>query len=474
MESFNSIMRRISLLVLSVLSFSAFAQETNLSPYSRFGIGDPDRGDFVSQFGMAGSGVAIIDGVHINSLNPAAQSFLFSPVFELGVKTERLEVSSAAESSTNSTTRFNHFAVGFPMWKGKWGASFGLTPYTTIGYNNSLEQYNEVLDTTYTAEYIGSGGINKIFLDLSRKLVLNDDTSKYGQDDMISIGLGFRYLFGSLSTERNAVFPNNSGFNNTRIEDATLTNDISGNAGILLRFFTNRKESSEDRKSSAINLGFAFSSAGDLKSRRSRTAYSYVENLSGVEFIRDSISQFDNKRGTISIPSSYTLGLSYEIYALNKNRDRQRKFVIATDYRTSDWTVLKEDFDEEITYSGLGVASSLSLGLTYQPQIGIQKGTRGNLLRLSTYRIGFRNGMSHLSIDNEDISERGISFGMSVPLLVKGRKETDTQFDFGVAYEERGTTDSGLLEEKGLRVMFGFSFHPDYRFDRWFNKRKYD
>ncbi|NND95386.1 MAG: hypothetical protein HKN45_11010 [Flavobacteriales bacterium] len=467
-------MRSISLFLLMMIGFGADAQETNLSPYSRFGIGDPDRGDFVTQFGMGGSGVALIDGIHINPYNPAAQSFLLSPAFEIGLKTERLQVTSESESSTNSITRFNNFAVGFPMWKGKWGAAFGLKPFTTVGYNNTQDLFSEALDTTYRAEYIGSGGLNQIFVDLSRELTIFKDSSTYKQDNIISLGLRFNYLFGSVNTERSALFPRSSGFNNTRIEDATTMNDVSWTGGFLVRLFTDRKTSDQDRKSSALNIGGSISFEEELRGRRSRNAYTFVENLSGVEFIRDSISSFEGRTGTLIIPGRLSLGLSYELYVLNKSRNRQRKLAVALDYSSADWSVLSEDFGADIAYSGMGNSSTQSIGLSYQPQIGIQKGIRGNLLRLSTYRIGYRTGWSHLSFENEDISESGISFGMSIPLLVKGRKETDTQFDFALAYEERGTTASGLLQEEGLRVMFGFSFHPDYRFDQWFRKRKYD
>ncbi|NNC83376.1 MAG: hypothetical protein HKN79_07345 [Flavobacteriales bacterium] len=473
-QSSHIIVRSISLFGMLIMALVATAQITNISPYSRFGIGDPLNGDLISQFGMGSTGVAAVDGHHVNAYNPAGQSFLFTPVFEVGVMSQRLQVESAEEESTNSMTRLDHFNIGFPMWKGKWGAAFGLRPYSTIGYNNTVSQYSESLDTTYTAEYIGSGGVNRIYLDIARKLTLKDDTSKYNQDDLISLGIGGSYLFGSASTERNTVFPINSGFMSIRIEDATTLTDLTWNTGFILRSFLDRKEDEDDRKSSAFTLGASYSMDAEMNSKKSRNAYTYAVNVSGVEFPRDSITSFSDRRGTITLPGHLRFGASFEHYVLNKDRNRQRKLILAIDYRMSDWTVLQEDFGTTVDYSEMGESTHLGIGFAYSPQVGIQKGTRGNLLRLSTYRLGYRQGDSHLTLDNEVISESGISFGMSVPLLVKGRKETDTQFDFGIAYEERGTTESGLLKEQGVRIMFGFSFHPDYRFDRWFSKRRYD
>ena len=451
------------------------AQQTELSPYSRFGIGNPLSGSFPTQLGMGGSGVALVDGTHLNPLNPASQSFLFGPTFEFALAHLQLKSSSSEASVTNSATRFNHFAVGFPMWGGKWGASFGLTPFTDIGYNNSQDVYDPVQDETYTAEYIGSGGVNKMFLDIGRRLRIKEDTSRYDQHSFLGLGVGFQYLFGSIASERNSVFPLNSGFISTRIEDATTITDIQRlTGGLLFRHFLDRRESPEDSMFTVFNAGARFSTSRDLTSSRSQDVFSYVQNAGGVEFSRDSISSFSDREGTVNIPSSISVGTSLEFYREKRKRKNiWRKYTLSADYNLTDWTNTSEDFGEKITYDGLGRKSNVAVGFAYRPNTSVSLSARAKHLQLSTYRIGFRTGTSHLNIEGQAIDETGISFGLNLPLLIGGIKRSDTQFDFSVEYGVRGTTNDGLLEEDFFRVMVGFSFHPE-GYDQWFKKRKYD
>ena len=470
-------MRNITLLILMLCSLLLEAQPTELSPYSRFGIGNPNNGSFVTQFSMGGSGVALLDGTHLNPLNPASQSFLLGPTFEFALSSEQLKTSSAEADVTNSASRFNHFAVGFPMWGGKWGASFGLSPYTGIGYNNSQPIYDPVQDESYTAEYIGSGGVNKMFLDLARRFRIKEDTSRYNQHSFIALGAGFQYLFGSASSERNSVFPISSGFMSTRIEDATTLSDINYmNGGFLLRHFLDKRNSTEDSTYLVLNLGARYSAQQDMASERSRDVYSYVQNAGGVVFVRDSISSFSEKKGTVSIPSTISVGTSIEFYKEKRKRKNiWRKYTLNLDYSQTDWTTVGEDFGESITYDGLGKQSNISAGIAYRPHISAARsGDRLKHLQVSTYRVGFRTGNSHLDIEGQVLEETGISFGMNIPLLIGGIKRSDTHFDLGVEYGTRGTTDAGLLKEEYFKVMVGFSFHPDMSYDHWFRKRKYD
>jgi len=466
-------MRRIILLLTLLLSLTSQAQETNLSPYSRFGIGDIESGSFIPQFGLAGGSVARFDILHFNPLNPAASAHLKNPVFAFGVKTEQLEVRSLDATSTNSTTRLDHFSVAFPMYDGKWGAGFGLSPYTSIGYDdrNIIESEDGI---EYTNAYTGSGGINRIFFDLSRKMIIGTDTSRYGQNNTLSIGAGMDYLFGTIRQERSSIFPNGEGFINTRIDDATTVNDVSLRGGIGYRTYLDRKVSKTDDRWMVLAIGATYEGAANLNSKRTRDAYSYTSNSSGVEQRKDSLASFSKQRGVISLPDGLRFGFALEIYGLNDDRDAQRKVTLSADYRTKDWSLSNEDFGTETTFSQLGQANGFNLGLSYVPNMSTSPGSRGRLFQVATYRLGARMGDSHLRLGDQAIEDRGISFGMSLPLLVGGIKTTDTQFDLGVEYSQRGEATINTLQEDYLRVMIGFSFHPDGFYDKWFRKRKYD
>lgn len=464
-----------SLVLMCALTFNGLvAQETSISPYSRFGVGDLESGGFVSNFGMAGTGAGIVDALHINPLNAASLSFLGMPTFEVGMKGETGIIQSNTLSVKRNNFRLNHFTVGFPMDKGRMGAAIGLAPYSTIGHSSSSGTYLPDLDITQESEFIGSGGLNRIFLDLSRNVIARRDSSRYNQHTSVSFGGEFNFIFGSLTTQRNSIFPANNGYMNTRVDNATTLNDVNFKLSALGRHYLNKKLNDDDKNFSILNLGASLDLGGNLNGRKSQEVYTYAENVSGFVTFKDSVNSFSDLKGFIELPTSLSIGASLDFYFLPEKAKNLHKLTIAMDMRTSDWTNLLEDFGGTQEYKDLGKLTMFSGGLSYQPDANLRTGSRVSSFAIATYRLGFRTGNTHLMIDNQAITETGTSFGLSLPVLAGGLNRTNTQLDLGVEYMTRGSVDNGLLEERFWKFMVGFSFHPYARFDRWFQRRKYD
>jgi hypothetical protein len=90
-----------------------------------------------------------------------------------------------------------------------------------------------------------------------------------------------------------------------------------------------------------------------------------------------------------------------------------------------------------------------------------------NYFKRIKYRIGARYKTSYLTVNEKDINEYGITFGLSLPM-----KRTDTAIpglNFGLEYGKRGSAEGGLVEEKFVNFNLGITIN-----DRWFIKRKYD
>ena len=471
---FSSTITNVLFILSALVSSALIAQDTNVSPYSRFGIGDLDPGNFVSNFGMGGTGVGIVDPLHVNPLNPAGLSFLSQPTFEVGLKGEWGTITSATESVDRNLARLNHFAVGFPMDKGRMGAALGLAPLSTIGYTSFSNTYIPELDITQRSEYIGSGGLNRIFLNIARNFTLAADTSKYNQNTRLALGGGLNFEFGSLSTERNSIFPNSNGFVNTKIKDATTFSDVNFQFSTLVRHYLDKKVSEEDSRFTIFNIGATYDLGTALNGNRSQEAYSYVENASGFESARDSINVFSDQKGKLNLPATIAIGASVDFYFRPSEATSSHKFSVAADYRMADWGSTTEVFDAERGFPDLGKLAMLHTGISYQPDVSLNTSRRVSSFSMATYRLGYRTGNTHLAIDNQVLTETGMSFGLSLPVLAGGINRTNSQLDLGVEYSSRGSTDNGLLEENFWRVMVGFSFHPYTRFDRWFQRRKYD
>jgi hypothetical protein len=69
-----------------------------------------------------------------------------------------------------------------------------------------------------------------------------------------------------------------------------------------------------------------------------------------------------------------------------------------------------------------------------------------------------------MKIQNEDINEFGISFGVGLPM---GRKFSN--INIGFEYGSKGTTNSNLVKENFFNINLSLSFN-----DKWFQKRKID
>ena len=88
----------------------------------------------------------------------------------------------------------------------------------------------------------------------------------------------------------------------------------------------------------------------------------------------------------------------------------------------------------------------------------------GSYVKQLGYRLGAHYTNSILEVQEEAISEFGISFGIVMPL----RKSFST-LSFSVELGQRGTTAQDLIQEQFINFHIGVTIN-----DKWFIKRKYD
>jgi hypothetical protein len=86
----------------------------------------------------------------------------------------------------------------------------------------------------------------------------------------------------------------------------------------------------------------------------------------------------------------------------------------------------------------------------------------GNYLKRITYRAGFSYEKTPFAINNKQLTDLGINFGLSLPT---GRSSLDFAFRAG----KRGDKSVNVLEETYFKIYFGITFN-----DRWFIRRRFD
>ena len=145
------------------ISQSALAQSGTNSPYSQFGLGL--LSDHTTGFsrGMNGLGIAYHEGNQVNNLNPASYASIDSLtfIFDAGVSGQ---ITNFKENGKrlNAKNAVFEYAVGvFRVYK-HLGLSFGLVPFTNIGYSYSTTgKVGDAYNTTFTNTYNGTGGLRQ-------------------------------------------------------------------------------------------------------------------------------------------------------------------------------------------------------------------------------------------------------------------------------------------------------------------------
>lgn len=442
--------------LLIFITAHSFAQSDLSSPYSLFGPGIPAPNRSVSQFGMGGSGVALIDQYKMNFANPAALAYYLEPIFETSGTGTFSTFKTNTGSFDNQNFLLNNLSLSFPIKRGVWGLTIGLEPYTTVGYDVNTRTPNPSLSSDAVTQYSGDGGINQGYLGMAYKVYSRSDSA--GNTSSLAVGANFNFNFGTIDNNRLIYFPDDKATMGLRIHESVLIRDVNFDLGI--HYQTNLIRRSAVRNDYLKFLaGVTMSTNSDLNAQKNSTAY----NFSGSYLLPgDTLSFLERQDGRVYLPMRVTAGIGLDYIT-----EKRRRFRFALDYSTQEWSAYSEDFGGVVSTYGFQNSQTISTGLEYTPQLG---GTK--YLRTVEYRAGFKFEQTNLNINDTDVNDIGMSFGLSLPLHHR-RGLTKSAFHISGEYGTYGTTDNGLIQENYFKIYVGFSFTPHFR-NRWFVQPKYD
>ena len=411
------------IVVLFVFSgLSAFAQLGTSSPYSRFGLGDL-QGNSFPVYNALGSGVTALSSSNsVNPSNPAsytsfrANSFLFST----GGLHNTTQIQNSTDKQVVNNSAFSHLTIAFPI-SSKLGASFGMLPYSNIGYTLNAR------DTVVNADmiYTGDGGLSKVYFG-----------GAYEPFKGFSLGINASYLFGGLNRRKKLDYDDESFFD-SRSNSSINLKGYYYELGLLYK-----KELANEKE---LSFGLTANNNSTLRAKRSNI----VETISGpYEIVKDTASNVV-EWGEVTLPNYISTGLMY--------RDGEKWLLIA-DYSMQNWadyTLLGESDD-------LSNSMRLSGGLQYTPEFN----SVTKYYKRMQYRLGAAYSNTPLTLNDTQLQlkEMSVSFGFGIPV-----KKSRTKYDVSLTLGQRGTTDNSLIKEQF--VKFGLSVSYD---GIWFVKRKYD
>lgn len=405
-----------TLLLFSVL---VNAQENTSSPYSFFGVGLNKFNGTAENRAMGGMSIAS-DSIHINLQNPAGYGKLGLTTYALGGSHSTVNLESSNSSDKASSTTFDYLAMAFPA--GKLGFGLGVIPYTSVGYE--LEDITGESSSRFT----GSGGLSKLFL-----------AAGYEVTKELRVGVEGSYNFGNIKN-KNLLFQDGLQFGTRE----TNRSDLSG-------FKVNFGAQYEKFLESGLQVtgSVSFSPTAKIDAENERQLATLLLNSNNDEIIAD-LRDLEVEDSELTLPSELKVGGGI---------GQPRKWFAGIEYgkkSSSDFTNRSFELNN-VVYKD---ANSYKLGGYYIPNYN----DITSYFKRIVYRAGVRYEETGLNINNEDVNEFGISFGVGLPA-----GNFLTNVNLGVEYGQRGTTSNNLVQEQFVNVFLSLSLN-----DKWFVRRRFD
>jgi hypothetical protein len=447
----------LSCIVLALMLTPAHAQKNNNFIYSRFGLGSLELQANPQQLGMGGTGVASLGQHGINTFNPASMAYLPMTTFQAAGGGMRLNYSYNDEQATYGGGYLKNVALGFRKPGSKWGFAISMQPYSFVNYEATTQTtINDTVPTSYS--YYGEGGLNKAALTFARKWILRKDSADQKEKQVLSIGLNTNYIFGTISHSSKVGFPDQNNYEYAKFSQNHFMNGFVWDIGLLYSIpLSVRKDINQKViRSSSLNVGITYGVQARLNSK-SIYLDEIISNTDILDYPLDTTFLDETVRFKYAIPQQMTAGISYHFYG-QKLGDLQMNL----EYMWQDWSGSKLNIGSSTNAATLGQANRLSAGIAFTPENSVNTST----LRHCTYRLGYYQGQTYWKINDQQISEQGITAGLSIPILKSLNK-----LHLGAVYLTQGNNAGDVLKTQGLVYQIGFTFIPR---EPWFFQRKYD
>lgn len=417
--------KKIVIAIACLAAIGANAQDGTVSPYSFFGLGDFRTTATVENQMMGGIGM-YADSIHVNLQNPAAYGKLRLTVYAGGISHNRLSLKNATESQSNQVTSLDYLSLGFNAGKG-FGVGFGIMPYTSVGYNI----VSAPVGTNVTSRYEGSGGLNRVYLSLGYEITKD-----------LSFGITTNFNFGTLINEREQVVED--------VQFGTFDNRESQINGLDFNYALNYTPTFKDKYT--LYSSIRVNTQANLSARNTQQIGSFSRtNGTNIEVVDVNLEARGLKETGLKIPAKTTLGLGV---------GENKKWFLGAEYSFQGLSSFTNEFVDvdNLSYQD---ASSIALGGYFIPEFN----SFSSYLKRVTYRAGVRMDDTGMIVNNTEINNFGITFGVGLPLSSAAGGFSNVNLGFEVG--KRGTTEMLLIEENYFKINIGLSLN-----DKWFQKRK--
>ena len=417
-------MNKISLLFIVLFIQFGFTQKSSYSPYSYFGVGETNF-SATADNKMMGGNTAYVDSVSVNLNVPASLSKLRFVNYSVGVNLKNNRYSTQDNNAKTTTASLNYLSVSIPTKH--FGFNFGLKPNTSVGY--LLESVDETTDPVSTNRYNGDGGINSAFVGIGFELFKN-----------FGLGVSSSYSFGNLNHYHSKILADVELY--TRVSSESSLSGLSYNFSAVFQ--------QKFRNNIKIYSSYVYQPESSLTSKNAQSIRTLKLDGSfggDTENINLSLTGMDETKFTIPSFSSFGLGFGID-----------KKWFVGLNFKSVQGNGFRNEF-MSLDNVNFNQHNIYSVGGFYLPKFD----SFTNFFDRVTYRAGFKYIDGGLEVNQQDIKDFGINFGLGIPV---GRL---SKANLGVEIGQRGTDDFGLIKENYLNFMIGVSLN-----DLWFIKSMYN
>ncbi|MFK5972635.1 MAG: hypothetical protein QM485_05075 [Flavobacteriaceae bacterium] len=425
--------KKIVIAIVCLAATGLYAQNGTVSPYSYFGIGDLRPLSSVENQMMGG--IAVYgDSIHINFKNPAAYSKLGIQsgenfgitTYAAGISNKTYQLKSSTNQERSSVTNLDYLSLAFTLKKGL-GIGFGIMPYSSVGYNLVSESRNTD-QALVTNQFTGEGGLNRVYFSMGYEFIKD-----------LSIGVTANFNFGSIESRRVQSVED--------VQFGTLDQRTSKINGMDFNYALSYTPTIKNNQKLFTSL--RINTQANLVSKNTKKIGSFsLVTLQNIEVVDVDLDAQGLGSTTLKVPTTTTLGVGYGV---------DKKWFLGAEYSFQGLSSFSDDFLalDNLAYKD---ATSYAFGGYFVPDYAAFNG----YLKRITYRAGIRFDKTGMIVNNKDINNFGITFGLGLPL-----KGSYSNLNLGFEVGRRGTTEADLVEESYFKINIGLSLN-----DLWFSKRK--
>ena len=427
----------IAALMLTI-SMVSMAQSGTNSPYSQYGLGV--LSDQTSGFnrGMNGLGYGFHERNQVNFLNPASYASVdsLSFIFDAGISGQITNFSEKGIKKNANNANIEYVVAGFRLRK-RLGISFGILPFTNVGYSYSssanVGSPSENSDATvYSNTYSGTGGLHQVYLGFG-----------WSPFKGFALGVNGSYLWGSYS--RSVVNSYSDSYVNTLSKYYSATvNSYKLDFGVQYT----AKLSKKDDVTIGLTYSLGHSIGGDPECK--------VISQNAQTSVSDT-ALYKSDKG-LEIPTMYGAGFVWS---------HDKRWKVGADYTLQKWSsVLFPQYSVENGKPQYKASDALfsdrhkvTLGGEFCPNEAGRK-----FFQRIRYRMGASYATSYLNINGQQGSkEYSVSAGFGIP--IKNTYNSRSLLNISAQWVHQDSKT--FITENSFRINIGLTFN-----ERWFAKWK--